>query len=167
MSETPRCRISRAEAMTTALLLLHSFVGVALLGAVTHQAFAASRRAETRKAGFIGRFRATDPGAYSNAVVALFVAASLLGAILYPDYRRVVRPLLQTLDMRSANGAFELKEHFSALGLALLPAYWAVWKRPAADYASARLWLTWMLAAMVWWNFVVGEVLVIIKGLFP
>jgi hypothetical protein len=153
--------------MTTALLLLHSIVAVALLGAVTHQAFAASRRADARKTSFLGRFRGTDPGAYGTAVVVLFIAVSLMGAFLYPDYRRVVRPLLQTLDMRSPNGAFELKEHFSALGLAILPAYWVIWKKPAAEYGAARVWLTWILAAIVWWNFMVGEVLVIIKGLFP
>jgi hypothetical protein len=72
------------------------------------------------------------------------------------------------MDLRAANGAFELKEHFSALGLLLLPAYWASWKQPgSAEYQTARLWLTWMMAAFVWWNFVVGQWLVAIKGLFP
>lgn len=153
--------------MMTALLIFHGLLAVALLGAVTHQALAASvRRSEPRTRSFFVRFRATDASAYSTPVAVLFVAVMIAGAILYPRYRLVVRPLLQTLDLRAANGAFELKEHFSALGLMLLPAYWACWKQPLEPaYAAARLWLTWIVALTVWWNFVVGQLLVSIKGL--
>jgi hypothetical protein len=155
--------------MMTALLILHGLLAIALLGALTHQALAATiRRTDSRTRSFFTRFRATDAGAYSNAVTILFVAAVALGAVLYPRYRFVVRPLLQTLDLRAANGAFELKEHFSAIGLVILPAYWASWKQPLApEYATARVSLTWILTLMVWWNFVVGQLLVAIKGLFP
>ena len=155
--------------MMTALLILHGLLAAALLGAVTHQALAASiRRAEPRKRSFFARFRNTDAAAYGTPVVVLFVAVMVAGAILYPRYRLIVRPLLQTMDLRAANGAFELKEHFSAIGLILLPAYWACWKQPLApEYGWARVWLTWMLALTVWWNFVVGQLLVAIKGLFP
>ena len=154
--------------MTAVLLLVHSLLAVALLGAVTHQAFAATaNRAEPRKT-FMARFRSTDPAAYRNAVVMLYVSVSLFGAILYPNYRTIVRPMLQDLDLRAANGAFEIKEHFSALGLIVLPAYWACWAAPLqTEYAGARAWLTCILAAMVWWNFVVGQLLVAIKGLLP
>ena len=155
--------------MITALLILHGLVGVALLGAVTHQALAVMGRAEPPRTGsFFKRFRSTDAAAYSNAVVALFVLASLMGAVLYPQYREIVRPVLQTLDLRAANGAFELKEHFSALALVMLPAYWASWRQPlAAEYATVRLWLTWIVCVIVWWNFLVGDILAAIKGLFP
>jgi hypothetical protein len=48
----------------------------------------------------------------------------------------------------------------------LLPAYWACWKQPLEPtYEAARLWLTWIIALTVWWNFVVGQLLVSIKGL--
>jgi hypothetical protein len=153
--------------MMTALLIFHGLLAVALLGAVTHQALAASvRRSELRTRSFFARFRATDASAYGTPVTVLFVAVMVLGAILYPRYRLVVRPLLQTLDLRAANGAFELKEHFSALGLMLLPAYWACWKQPLEPgYAATRLWLTWFVALTVWWNFVIGQLLVSIKGL--
>jgi hypothetical protein len=155
--------------MMTVLLILHGLLAVGLLGAVTHQALAVSvRRAESRTRSFFARFRATDASAYSTPVVFLFVAVMGLGAVLYPRYRFLVRPLLQTLDLRSANGAFELKEHFSAIGLMLLPAYWASWKQPLVpEYESARLWLTWIIALSVWWNFVTGQLLVAIKGVFP
>jgi hypothetical protein len=153
--------------MMTALLIVHGLLAVALLGAVTHQALAASvRRSEPRTRSFFARFRTTDASAYGGPVAVLFVAVMIAGAILYPRYRVVVRPLLQTLDLRAANGAFELKEHFSALGLMLLPAYWACWRQPLEPaYGAARLWLTWIITLTVWWNFVVGQLLVSIKGL--
>jgi hypothetical protein len=155
--------------MMTVLLILHGLVAVALLGAVTHQALAATtKRAESRTRSFFARFRTTDAAAYSNAVVILFIAVVSMGAVLYPRYRFVVRPMLQTLDLRAANGAFELKEHFSAIGFLMLPAYWASWRQPLApEYAVARVSLTWIITLVVWWNFVVGQLLVAIKGLFP
>ncbi len=153
--------------MMTALLILHGLFAVALLGAVTHQALAASvPRNERRARSFFSRFRTTDASAYGTPVVVLFVAVMIMGAVLYPRFRLVVRPLLQDLDLRAANGAFELKEHFSALGVLLLPAYWACWKQPLErSYDGARLWLTWIVALTVWWNFIVGQLLVSIRGL--
>jgi hypothetical protein len=153
--------------MMTALLIVHGLLAVALLGATTHQALATSvRRSEPRKRSFFARFRATDPSIYGTPVVILFVAVMILGAILYPNYRLVVRPLLQQLDLRAANGAFELKEHFAALGFMVLPAYWACWRQPLDPaYEATRVWLTWIVALMIWWNFVVGQLLVSIKGL--
>jgi hypothetical protein len=155
--------------MMTALLILHGLLAVGLLGAITHQALAVSaRRVAVRTRSFFARFRATEASAYGTPVVFLYLAVMALGAVLYPRYRFLVRPLLQTLDLRSANGAFELKEHFSAIGLMLLPAYWACWRHPlVAEYESARLWLTWIIALTVWWNFVTGQLLVAIKGVFP
>ena len=152
--------------MFTTLVLLHGLISVALLGALTHQAFAVTaRRVDARSASFIARFRGTDPGAYSTAIVVLFAMVVLTGAFLYPNYRTIVRPTLQSLDLRAANGVFEIKEHLSAIGLILLPAYWAAWKQPLApEYAAARLGLTWILTSTVWWNFVVGQLLVTIKG---
>lgn len=155
--------------MFTALLLFHGLVSVALLGAITHQALAVvASRAEARATSFLTRFRRTDPAAYSTAIVVLVAVVILTGAILYPNYREIVRPALQSLDLRAANGAFEIKEHLSAIGLVLLPAYWVSWRQPlVAEYSAVRVGLTWILASMVWWNFLVGQLLVTIKGPFP
>ena len=152
--------------MFTALLLFHGLVSVALLGAVTHQAFGVvAGRVEARAASFIARFRKTDPAAYSTAIVVLFTVVILTGAVLYPSYRLIVRPALQSLDLRAANGVFEIKEHLSAIGFILLPAYWASWRQPLApEYVAGRIGLTWLLAGIVWWNFIVGQLLVTIKG---
>jgi hypothetical protein len=108
-----------------------------------------------------------DASAYVGPIVLLFAAATLIGACLYPSYRMIVRPVLKLEQLSMANGAFELKEHFAALGLLMLPAYWAVWRKPLApEYAAARIGLTWVLAAIVWWSFLTGHVLNNIKGLF-
>ena len=153
--------------MMTAILILHGILAAGLLGAITHQAFALSvKPQEKATTSFFERLRATDAVAYRTPVLILFVAVAIIGSVLYPSYRQIVRPLLQAQDLRAANGAFELKEHFSAIGALLLPAYWVAWKPPLApEYQITRMWLTWILAAMVWWNFIVGQLLVAIRGL--
>ena len=154
--------------MLTALLIVHGLCAVALLGATTHQALAVGFRSHSsHRTSFLGRFRATDPAVYSTGIAVLFIAVAILGAILYPAYRLRVRPLVQSMDLRAANGIFELKEHFSAIGLLLLPVYWSFWKQPPLpEQKSARALLSWALTLMVWWNFIAGQLLVAIKGLF-
>lgn len=155
--------------MLTTLLIVHGLCAVALLGAVTHQALAVGFGIRnSRRTSFLGRVRANDPAVYSNAIAVLFITVAVLGAILYPAYRLTVRPFVQSMDLRAANGIFELKEHFSAIGLLLLPVYWSCWKQPLLpEQKSARSLLSWALTLMVWWNFIAGQLLVAIKGLFP
>jgi hypothetical protein len=151
--------------MITALLILHGLLAVALLGAITHQAFATTRPA--KKPSFVARYRAVAASGYANAVVVLFIVTSIGGALLYPQYRLDIRPTLEDLDLRAANGVFEIKEHLAAIGLGLLPAYWFFWRQPlSADGLIARRYLTWLLAFIVWWNFLVGHVLNNIRGFF-
>lgn len=155
------------DPLITGLLILHGLVAVGLLGAVTHQALAVKGGPRNGKKSFGARYRSVDASAYAGAIVLLFAASSVIGAALYPSYRMIVRPVLEFDNLRVANGAFELKEHFAALGLLMLPTYWAAWSRPLApEHAAARTGLTWMLAAMAWWNFLVGDILNNIKGLF-
>jgi hypothetical protein len=150
------------------LVILHALVSVALLGAITHQALAAGRRPLAPGAGFVRRFLGVNSLTFTNVVVLLFATASILGGLLYPRYRLDVRPTLEDLQLRGANGLFEIKEHFAAVGLGLLPAYWRAWRIPLLPQsAEARKYLTWILAFIVWWNFIVGELLNNIKGLFP
>jgi hypothetical protein len=62
------------------------------------------------------------------------------------------------------NGAFELKEHFAAVGMAMLPAYRHFWRQPSADNTRARNAVTAMLALIVWWNFLTGHIINNIRG---
>jgi hypothetical protein len=154
--------------MIQVLLILHVLVSVALMGAVTHQAFSVARKPKLGPQGFISRFQSVNSMTFTNAIVVLYVANSVLGGLVYPRYRVDVRPILEDLQLRGANGLFEIKEHFAAVALGVLPAFWLVWRTPLnPELQAARKYLTWMIAFTVWWNFIVGELLNNIKGLYP
>lgn len=154
--------------MIQVLLILHGLVAAALLGAITHQAFSVARTSGARGGTLVNRFQSVHSPAFTNTIVILFAVSALLGGLLYPRYRIDVRPMLEDMQLRAANGIFEAKEHFAAVGLGLLPAYWLFWRQPLSpEFAVTRKYLTWMLAFCVWWNFLVGEVLNNIRGLFP
>ena len=155
--------------MIVALLIIHGLLAATLLGAITHQALSlVPRRAAAGPLSFAGRFRSVNSSAYASAIVVLFVITAIGGGLLYPQYRLDVRTALEDMQMRAANGVFEIKEHLVAIGLGLLPTYWLFWKAPlASEHASTRRYLTWLLAFIVWWSFLVGHVLNNIKGLLP
>ena len=95
---------------------------------------------------------------FANPVVALYVATTLLGGIIYLYFRVDVRPELERAGHWHVLGFFDLKEHFAAIGLALLPAYWVCWRRPHADEpARTRTALTSILAFIVRWSFLTGH----------
>jgi hypothetical protein len=152
--------------MTTALLIIHGLFAVALLGAITHQAASTLWPAARPAGSFTGRFRSVAAPGYANAIVILYVLTALLGGIIYAEYRIGIRIVLEELQLRVANGSFELKEHLAAIGLGTLPAYWYYWRQPATELSTARerAVLTAILAFIVWWNFLVGHILNNIRG---
>jgi len=151
--------------MTTALLILHGLLAVALLGATTHQTLAVWAPARSGRSSFFGRFRSVKAAAFANAIVMLYVATALLGAYIYLDFKVGIQPILERDRHWHAMGFFDLKEDFAAIGLSLLPAYWICWRRPLADDPSlARAATTALLAFIVWWSFLVGHVLNDIAG---
>jgi hypothetical protein len=151
--------------MATALAIIHGLVAVALLGGITHQTLAAWAPADGRRGSFFSRFRAVKPAAFTNAIVAFYVISTILGAILYLYFRIDVSPVLENANQWEALGLFDIKEHFTAIGLALLPAYWVCWRRPRSDEpALTRAALTSILAFIVWWSFLIGHVTNNIRG---
>ena len=146
----------------TVLLIVHGLLAVALLGAITHQAASVLLPASRPAGSFVGRFRAVPGPSYVNAVVVLYLVTAVLGGVLYTEYRVSVRTVIEQLGMWPAHGAFELKEHFAAVGLGLLPAYWYYWRSTGEPRTRAAL--TAFLAVIVWWNFQVGHVLNNIRG---
>ena len=151
--------------MATALVIIHGLVAVALLGAITHQTLATWAPAHARPGSFFGRFRAVPSASFANAIVVLYVLSAVLGAIVYLYFRVDTKPVLELSGHRQTLGFFDIKEHFAAIGLALLPAYWVCWKQPRADEpALARTALTSILAFIVWWSFLIGHVANNIKG---
>ncbi|HEY4372122.1 MAG TPA: hypothetical protein VGN52_09375 [Burkholderiales bacterium] len=150
---------------TTVLLIIHGLLAVALLGAVTHQAISVWWKARKPADSFVSRVRAVPATSYANAVVWLYVISTILGGVIYPDYRLNVRVVLEQMQMPMANGSFELKEHLAVLGLACLPAYWYFWRAPLAErYTRTRAALTLFIAFIVWWNFLIGHILNNIRG---
>ena len=151
--------------MITALLILHGLIAVALLGGITHQAMAACWPAKSAT-NFLSSFRAVAGARYTNANIVLYLASTLLGAIIYPTYRLEVRTYLERAQLHSFNGSFEIKEQFIAIGLGMLPLYWLVWRQPLdARQATARVAITSMLCFIVWYGFLVGHVLNNVRGL--
>jgi hypothetical protein len=151
--------------MIVTLLILHGLLAVALLGAITHQTISVWAPARKAPASFIDRMRAVPAASYANAIVVLYLSTAILGGIIYPSYRLSIRVVFEQLEIWKANGLFELKEHFIAVGIGMLPAYWYFWQRPLADgYARTRAVLTALLAFVVWWSFLVGHILNNIRG---
>jgi len=148
----------------TVLLIIHSLMAVALLGAITHQAVSVWWPVKKRTGSFLSGFRAVPSMTYTNAVIVLFILTGILGSIIYTEYRLSIRVTLQDYRMYVPEGAFELKEHVAAIAFGLLPAYWYYWKRAAADHAFPRAMVTGLLAVIVWYSFLTGHVLNNIRG---
>jgi hypothetical protein len=151
--------------MYVALLIVHGLMAVALLGAITHQAVSAWMPAVKPAGSFTGRFRAVAGGAYTNAIVVLYLCTAVLGGFIYPEFRVSIRGVIEELDLRPVMGVFELKEHFVIVGAAVLPAYWYLWRqRVNEDHPVARKALTTILAFVTWWSFLVGHVVNNFRG---
>jgi hypothetical protein len=153
-------------AVVTTLLIIHGLIAVALLGSITHQTAAACWPA-MKGGSFVNSFRAVAGARYTIANIVLYLAVGVLGAVIYPTYRLAVRPYLESAQLWTINGTFEVKEQFVAVGLGMLPLYWLVWRTPLdAKLASARAAITAMLCFIVWYSFLVGHVLNNVRGLF-
>jgi hypothetical protein len=148
--------------LVTLLLSAHLLVGVALLGAVTHQAVGLLSPSPLRGGRFIARYAKTDHAAFTVAIATLFAVSVLLGGVLYPSYRLHVRISFEELSYGWAIGLFELKEHFGGIGIGLLPAYIWAWR---SGHTTGRVSLTLIVAFIAWWNFLVGHVLNNLRGL--
>jgi hypothetical protein len=151
--------------MAVTLLIVHGLLAVALLGAISHQAISVWLPARQGAESFVGRMRSVSASSYVNAVIVLYLLTATLGAIIYPIYRLNVRIVLEQMQLHWQNGSFELKEHFVAVGLGLLPAYWYFWRQPLdRDHALTRSLVTALLALIVWWSFLVGHILNNVRG---
>ena len=150
----------------TILLIVHTLLAVALLGALTHQAAAVFAPSRARAAGgFVTHFRSVQGPRYAVAVCVLWILAFILGGWIYTKYRIYVRIPIEQQGFWKTQGAFELKEHLATFGLGLLPFYWYLWKNPRnAAYGSVRKWLTVVMAAICWYAFLVGHVVNNVRG---
>jgi hypothetical protein len=156
------------------VVIVHLLLAITLLGALTHQTLALLWPAGPVVAAPGGRpatpaltraYRAVRVNLYTNAVIVLFLLTALVGMFLYGPYRLSILPFFYGHGLKLFGGIFELKEHFVVIGLALLPVYWLLWKKvPLTEQVSYRKIVTAILAAFVWYSFLVGHVLNNLKG---
>jgi hypothetical protein len=146
------------------LLIVHGLLAVALLGAITHQAVAVWWPVRAAAGTFVTRYRAVASTSYVTAVVVLYLLTAALGAVIYTHYTISARVAIIQLQLWKPYGLFEMKEHFAALALGVLPVYWFVWRAPPEQYGRLRAILTSLLAFVVWWNFLVGHIINDIRG---
>lgn len=152
--------------LTTIFLIIHGLVAVALLGGITHQAFAACWPGKDNRYIF-SSFRAVRGVSYTNSMIVLYILSTILGGVIYPVYRLFGRTYLEAAQLWEINGSFEIKEQFVAIGLGMLPFYWLVWRKPLVErFAGARAAATAILCFIVWYGFIVGHVINNVRGVF-
>jgi len=151
--------------LITILLIAHGLIAMALIGAITHQGLSIWRRPAPARL-FVDRFRAVAASGYVNAVIVLYLLTFAFGAYIYPTFVLDVKGSLADAAMRGTIGVFQIKEHLSVIGLALLPLYWQMWRVvPANEHVGTRRMVTSVLMLISWYNLVVGHVLNNVKGL--
>jgi hypothetical protein len=152
--------------VTTTLLILHGLLASALLGTMTHQAAAVvwpSRGGD----GFFDAYRAVKAARFTRVNVALYLAVFILGAVIYPAYRIGVRTWIERARLWDISGLFELKEQTLAIGLAMLPLFWLLWRDPKDEETRlARAVVTAFLCALIWYAFIAGHIVNNVRGLF-
>ena len=152
--------IISVDTFWTLWLLVHLLMAVGLLGALTHQAMAVAMPVRRAAGGIVTRFRAVPAPGYATAVCVLYVLTFIVGSYIYTRYRIYIRIPLEQSGYYKTQGFFDFKEHVTSLGLLLLPAYWYFWKNAQnPEYETPRKMTTVVLAAMVWFLFIVGHVI--------
>ena len=152
--------------MWIALVITHGLLAFLLLGAVTHQLVSVLLPARAGATHFVARFRAVGSANYANAIIVLYLVTAALGAYIYTNYRISARLILEQGHYWKSFGAFEIKEHLIAIGLAMLPAYWYFWRQPLEETeAVTRKLLTVLIGFIVWWAFLAGHIANNIRGL--
>ncbi|MEM6774881.1 MAG: hypothetical protein AAF640_08540 [Pseudomonadota bacterium] len=145
------------QLINLSVLLAHGLLSVGLIGALTHQCVAVLRGSDREQVGgFIGRYVSVSSATFAAAVPLLYVLTFALGAVLYPEYRIESRYALEELRLMPVVGLFEIKEHWGAVGLGLLPLYWHSWR--AGGQRIPRVSSTLTLGFIVWFAFLTGHV---------
>ena len=105
--------------MWIALVITHGLLAFLLLGAVTHQVVSVWAPVRAGANNFVDRFRAVGSAHYVNAVIVLYLVTATMGGVLYTNYRITSRMTMEMAHYWKSVGAFEIKEHLIAIGLAL------------------------------------------------
>jgi amino acid transporter len=144
------------------LLLVHLFATFVLVGSMTHNLLCV--------VGYLrGRFdRQKLEELYVTVSLWAYVVVYLVGALIYPAYRIYIRAAHFDPQLPWATGLFEVKEHWGAVGLALLFVYYFLRKSFAPAQEREKLFfyapLCFLLNVIVWYKVIIGCYLTILKG---
>jgi len=145
-------------------LLAHGLISTALIGALTHQLASISMPA-LATSGFVTRYRGVNSQIFTHAICLLYVLSVVAGAWIYPDYRLETRIALEEMQIEWLIGLFEIKEHWGALGLLLLPLYRHQWLHYTDTERPSPTLVTATLTTIVWFNFIAGHIVNNARGL--
>jgi len=147
------------------LLLIHLFATFVLIGAMTHNLLCVVKYLR-------GKFaRQKLEVLYLKVSLWSYVITYVFGVLVYPAFRVYIRGGTEGFDevIPWATGLFEVKEHWGAIGLALIFVYYFLRKnfKPEVErekllYFYAPLCL--FLNVILWYKVVVGCYLTLIKG---
>lgn len=150
------------ESFYIPLLIAHLVATGVLLGSMTHNL--------VYVIGYLrGRFGPKRREARQAAIMWWSYAVTYgIGALIYPAFRVHARHEYLDANLPWATGLFEVKEHWGALAVALLCAYWAVRRSFDPEEDRARLWVyvpwCFLLNAIIWYKTIIGGLLTILRG---
>lgn len=143
--------------------MIHAIMAITMLGAATHNGVLS-----------IGMLRG-KPGnqklqhIYATVVFVTYVINYLIGLVMYPTFRVSVRAAYLDANVPMATGFFEVKEHWLALGLALLfwyyPYSWYARKLPPDKVPLLYPTVGIVLALLIWAAALTGLFLVALRSI--
>lgn len=144
------------------LLLVHLFATFVLVGSMTHNLLIV--------VGYVrGKFsRQKLEWLYVRVSLWAYIIVYIIGALIYPAFRIYIRHDFLDPQLPWATGLFEVKEHWGAVGLALLFVYYFLRKsfRPAEEKDKLFLYvpLCLLLNIILWYKVIVSCYLTLLKG---
>jgi predicted permease len=144
------------ESIAKGMLVLHAACAVVTIGAATHHAWLLVRQLRGREV------KPAQQRLHVAILAIAYLATFVLGTLIYPAFRVYVRAAYFDTQVPLATGAFEIKEHWLAVGLSLLFIQVPLSRRLTLDGEPSRaerhLFVAngLLLAAVVWLAMVTG-----------
>ena len=144
------------------LLIAHLFATFVLVGSMTHNLLVV--------VGYLrGKFgRQKLEQRYVRVSLWAYIIVYILGTLMYPAYGAHIRHPYFDPQLPWATGLFEVKEHWGAVGLAMLFVYYFLRKsfQPAEEKNKLFLYvsLCLILNIILWYKIIVGCYLTALKG---
>ncbi|MHC4571972.1 MAG: hypothetical protein ACYS0C_07850 [Planctomycetota bacterium] len=150
------------EAYYEILLLAHLFATFVLVGSMTHNLL----RVVSYLRGKFGRQELE--WLYVKVSLWAYIVVYVIGALIYPAFRVHIRGSYFDPQIPWATGLFEVKEHWSAVGLALFFVYYFLRKNFQPGNEKEKLFLyvplCFLLNLILWYKVIVSCYLSLLKG---